>query len=87
MVRLSATEVARNFSAVMNRVGAGEEIEIVRNGATVAELRPPSRPRGISGKALKGLLASLPPVDEGFARDVEAARNEIWPAAEKWPAS
>ena len=26
MVRMSATEVARNFSAAINRVGAGEEI-------------------------------------------------------------
>jgi antitoxin (DNA-binding transcriptional repressor) of toxin-antitoxin stability system len=87
MARLSATEVARNFSAVMNRVGAGEEIEIVRNGATIAELHPPSRPRGISGRALKDLLGSLPPVDEDFAGDVEAARGEIWSTADNWPAS
>jgi hypothetical protein len=32
MVRMSATEVARNFSAVVNRVLAGEEIEVIRNG-------------------------------------------------------
>jgi prevent-host-death family protein len=87
MIRMSATEVARNFSAVVNRVGAGEEIEIVRNGTPVAELRPPSTPRGISGRAFKELMASLPPVDEGFARDVEAVQKEIWPAVDKWPAS
>lgn len=87
MVRLSATEVARNFSAVMNRVGAGEEIEIVRNGAPIAELRRPSRPRGISGSELKAMLAGLSRLDEDFARDVETARREIWPPADKWPAS
>src|SRR2546423_1449813 len=38
MVRMSATDVARHFSAVVSRVGAGEEIEIVRNGALVAQL-------------------------------------------------
>jgi prevent-host-death family protein len=87
MVRMSATEVARNFSAVVNRVGAGEEVEIVRNGTPVAELRPPSRPKGMSGRAFRELLAGLPPVDAGFAGDVEAAQREIWPAVEQWPAS
>jgi antitoxin (DNA-binding transcriptional repressor) of toxin-antitoxin stability system len=87
MTRMTATEVARNFSAVINRVGAGEEIEIVRNGTPVAELRRPSRPRGITGREFKELLASLPPVDEDFARDVEKAAKEIWPPLDKWPAS
>jgi antitoxin (DNA-binding transcriptional repressor) of toxin-antitoxin stability system len=84
---MTATEVSRNFSAVINRVDSGEEIEIVRNGKPVAELRGPSRPRGISGAELKVLIESLPPVDEDFARDVEGARGEIWPPAGKWPSS
>jgi antitoxin (DNA-binding transcriptional repressor) of toxin-antitoxin stability system len=82
---MSATEVARRFSAVMNRVDAGEEIEIVRNGRPIAELRPPSRPRGISGAAFKELMESLPPVDEDFARDVMDARKRIGPPVSKWP--
>jgi antitoxin (DNA-binding transcriptional repressor) of toxin-antitoxin stability system len=86
MVRMSATEVARNFSAVINRVGAGEEIEIVRNGAPVAELRRPSRPRRLSGDAWRRFVESLPPVDEDFARDVEEARKKIGPPVSKWPA-
>jgi predicted nucleic acid-binding protein len=32
MVRMTATDVSRNFSSVLNRVHEGEEIEIVRNG-------------------------------------------------------
>ena len=32
VVRLGATEVSRHFSDVLNRVAAGEEIGIVRNG-------------------------------------------------------
>jgi len=87
MVQMSATEVARNFSAVVNRVIAGEEIEVIRNGTPVAELRRPSRPRGITGREFKELMASLPPVDEDFARDVEEARREIWPPLDQWPAS
>ncbi|MBA3807573.1 MAG: type II toxin-antitoxin system prevent-host-death family antitoxin [Solirubrobacterales bacterium] len=84
---MSATEVARNFSAVMNRVGAGEEIEIVRNGAPIAELRPPSKPHGISGSALKTMMAHRSHLDGDFARDVGAAGRDIWPAADQWPAS
>jgi prevent-host-death family protein len=85
MVRLSATEVARNFSAVMNRVGAGEEIEIVRNGAPIAELRPPSKPRGISDTAWNRLTERMAMLDEDFAHDVEEARKLAGPAVSKWP--
>ena len=87
MVRMSATEVSRNFSAVINRVGSGEEIEIVRNGRAIAELRPPSPPVGLTDEAFKALVASLPPVDDAFAGDVERARRRIGPPAGKWPAS
>jgi antitoxin (DNA-binding transcriptional repressor) of toxin-antitoxin stability system len=87
VVRLSATEVSRNFSSVIDRVNAGEEIEIVRNGTPIAELRRPSRPQGISTVALRELLEGLPPVDEDFARDVEEASRTIWPDLDKWPAS
>jgi antitoxin (DNA-binding transcriptional repressor) of toxin-antitoxin stability system len=74
---MSATEVARNFSAVVDRVLAGEEIEVIRNGTPVVEMRRPSRRRRITGREFKELMASLPPVDEDFARDVEEARREL----------
>jgi prevent-host-death family protein len=81
---MSATEVARNFSDVVNRVIAGEEIEVIRNGTPVAELRPP-RPRGLSGEAWKGFVRNLPPVDKDFARDLEDIRRGIGPPMSKWP--
>lgn len=87
MARMSATEVARNFSAVINRVGAGEEIEIFRNGARVAELRRPSRQRTIRGREFRELLASLPPADADFARDVEEARRQLGSPGSPWPSS
>jgi antitoxin (DNA-binding transcriptional repressor) of toxin-antitoxin stability system len=86
MVRMSATEVARNFSAVINRVGAGEEIEIVRNGAPVAELRRPSRPRRLKGEEWRRFVKSLPVVDADFARDVREARAGVGSPVSKWPA-
>jgi prevent-host-death family protein len=86
MIRMSATEVARNFSTVINRVGAGEEIEIVRNGAPVAELRPPARPGRLQGEEWRSFIAGLPEVDEGFAGDVDAARRSVEPPGGEWPA-
>jgi prevent-host-death family protein len=87
MVRMSATEVARNFSAVVNRVVAGEEIEVVRNGMPVVELVPPSGPRRLKGDAWRRFVENLPSVDEDFARDVEEARKNIGPPVSKWPPS
>lgn len=87
MTRMSATDVARNFSAVINRVDAGEEIEIFRSGARVAELRRPSRRRTITSRELGELLASLPPVDADFARDVEEARRQLSSPGSPWPSS
>jgi antitoxin (DNA-binding transcriptional repressor) of toxin-antitoxin stability system len=86
MTSMSATEVSRSFSAVINRVVAGEEIEIVRNGATVAELRRPLRPRQLTGDAWHTFVAGLPAIDQEFARDVEEARRSIEPPANRWPA-
>lgn len=87
MVRMTATEVSRHFSSAINRVDSGEEIEIVRNGKAVAELRRPSRPVGITGAALRQLIGGLPPVDAAFARDVEQSRASLGPPADAWPAS
>jgi antitoxin (DNA-binding transcriptional repressor) of toxin-antitoxin stability system len=87
MVRMTATEVSRHFSNVINRVDSGEEIEIVRNGRAIAELRPPSQPVGISGAALRELMDGLPPLDEDFAREVEAERARLGPETGAWPES
>lgn len=82
---MSATEVARNFSAVVNRVIAGEEIEIVRNGAPVAELRRSSKPRRLKGEAWRRFVKNLPVVDEEFAHDVDEARKKLGHPKPAWP--
>ena len=87
MVRMTATEVSRHFSSVINRVDSGEEIEIVRNGKAIAEMRRPSQPTGISGAALRDLFAGLPPLDPDFAREVERDRAQLGAETGKWPAS
>jgi len=84
MARMTATEVSRSFSAVLNRVAAGEEVEITRNGAPVAVLAPPRRPRFLSPDELRELMESLPPVDDDFARDVMEARRSVGPPEPRW---
>ncbi|MDP9133863.1 MAG: hypothetical protein M3N56_03435 [Actinomycetota bacterium] len=85
MVRLSATEVARSFSAIVNRVGAGEEIEVVRNGVPVVEMRPATAGRAVSADRWRELMASSPPVDAEFVRDVSVARDDFGPPSGAWP--
>lgn len=85
MTRLTATEVARNFSQVVSRVGAGEEVEVVRNGVPIAQLGPARRPQVVSAARWHELMDSAPAVDEDFERDVEASRETIGPPDSAWP--
>jgi prevent-host-death family protein len=84
MAKLTATEAARNFSELLNRVAGGEEIEIVRNGATVALLGPPRR-RLLSPEAFRELMASAPPVDDEFVADLRRIRAESDAPESHWP--
>ena len=84
MTRLTATEAARSFSDVLNRVTAGEEVEVTRSGAPVAVIGPATA-RLISAARFRELIATAPPVDEAFADDVRATRAAVGPPDESWP--
>jgi prevent-host-death family protein len=84
VTKLTATEAARRFSELLNRVARGEEFAVTRNGATVAVIGPP-RARSLSGDRFRALLASAPPVDDGFAGDVRDIRVEAGAAEDPWP--
>lgn len=85
MVRLTATDVARRFSEVLNRVAQGEEIEVTRAGAPVAVITAP-RTRLVSAERFRELLASAPDVDDEFAEDLRRIRREAGAAPESpWP--
>ena len=84
---MTATEAARSFSEVLNRVAAGEEIEIVRNGAPVAVIRP-AKTRLLSRERFLELIGPGGTLDEDFAEDVRAIRRESGPPPEHpWPSS
>ena len=84
MSRMTATEAARSFSAVLNRVAAGEEVEVTRSGAPVAVIGPP-KARLLSAERFRELMASAPRVDEGFADDVRALRESAGAPRDPWP--
>jgi prevent-host-death family protein len=83
MTRMTATEAARSFSDVLNRVAAGEEIEVTRSGAAVAVIAP-ARGRTLSAERFRRLLADAPEPDAGFASDVRGLRETLPPPADPW---
>lgn len=84
MSQMTATDAARSFSDVLNRVAAGEEIEVIRSGAPVAVIAPP-KAQLLSAARFRELIASAPPPDDEFADDVRAARSKIGATADPWP--
>jgi prevent-host-death family protein len=81
---MTATDVARTFSDVLNRVAAGEEIEVTRSGAPVAVIGPP-RARFTSAESFRELIAAAPGVDEDFARDLREIRAAVAAPTPAWP--
>jgi prevent-host-death family protein len=84
VVKMTATEAARTFSDLLNRVSGGEEIHVIRNGAEVAVITPPTL-ETVSAARFRDIMSTAPPVDEQFAADLDHARASL-PAPEgAWP--
>lgn len=81
---MTATDAARSFSELLNRVADGEEIELTRSGAPVAVIFPP-RSRLISADRFRELIASAPRPDPGLVEDIRAARESVGPPEDAWP--
>lgn len=71
---VSVSELARNVAALVRRAEDGEEIIITRDGRSVAELRPRTRP---NGAALIELFEEHGP-DPEWADLIEQGRTAIW---------
>jgi prevent-host-death family protein len=76
MTRVTATELARNLSDLLNRVRyRGERLEVVRGGEVIAEVAP-----AVGGSAsvrrLFEVLEGLPKRDLAFADDLERIQAE-----------
>ncbi len=83
MTRMTATDAARSFSELLNRVANGEEIEVTRSGAPVAVLSAP-KSRLVSADRFRELIATAPAPDAEFADDLRAARESVGPPEDAW---
>ena len=81
---MTATDAARSFSDVLNRVVDGEEIEITRSGAPVAVISPP-KGKLISAARFRELIAAAPKPDAEFHGEVEAIRASVHAPEDPWP--
>jgi len=84
--RITATELARSLSDVLNRVRyRGERFIVERNGEPVATLAPAGPEKSMTLRQLVELLKQVPPPDEDFANDLRAIRESQPPAGmPKW---
>jgi prevent-host-death family protein len=73
--KITATELARNLSDILNRVRyKGESFRVERNGEVVAVLAPTKR-RGTTWGEFVAWWESVPKPDPEFWDDVEEARR------------
>jgi prevent-host-death family protein len=81
MKQLSATDVSRRFSEVLDEVErGGESFVVIRHGRAVATIGPAN---GGTGKALKEALRANPP-DDDWADEVRELRNSMDPVTDPW---
>jgi antitoxin (DNA-binding transcriptional repressor) of toxin-antitoxin stability system len=85
-LHITATEAARSFSELMNRVRyRGESFVVERGGKPICEILPAGPPT-FSGRDLATLLRSLPRPDDGYfevVKDLAAKQPKV--AESKWP--
>jgi antitoxin (DNA-binding transcriptional repressor) of toxin-antitoxin stability system len=80
---MTATDAARSFSEVLNRVADGEEIEVTRSGAAVAVISAPAV-RLLSAERFRELIETAPPPDTGFADELRQLRETVGPPTPSW---
>ena len=84
---ITATELARELSEILNRVRyKGERYTVVRNGVVIASIGPASPPGSITFGELMGRLKELPWPDEDFAEDLkEIQKSQSKTEPPSWP--
>lgn len=74
---ISATDAARSFADLINRVRyQGEEFEIIRGGERVARVTPIVAARALTAQEFADLVRNLPPLDVEFGLELADARRE-----------
>jgi antitoxin (DNA-binding transcriptional repressor) of toxin-antitoxin stability system len=79
--QLNATEAARRFSDLLDKVESkGETFVVVRRGRAVATIGPTL---GGTGRGLKGVLRSHRP-DTAWASELRELRDAVGPPTDPW---
>lgn len=74
--RITATEAARTFSDLLNRVRyAGESFLVVRNGEVMCRIQPADTQQPATVRDLLDILKEPSGTDDQFADDVERAQK------------
>jgi sulfur carrier protein ThiS len=71
--RISATQAARTFSNILNRIGYNGDVFVVERGGKPVCRMLPAQPTKLTLRELADLLQSLPAPDAGYAADVRRA--------------
>ena len=84
--RVSATEAARTFSDLLNRIRyRGEEFVVERAGEPVCRMAPAAPTKQLTWRELLSLLRETRTPDAGYAADVRrAARSQGRPPRSPW---
>lgn len=87
--RLSATEVARNFSDVLNQVRyQSVTVDVTRGREVIAQISPAASAGGLPIAELGRLFASLPPLGEeeaeAFVADIDAGLSQLGRVDHPW---
>ena len=81
MRRLTATEAARRFSALLDAVERnGETFLVVRRGRAVASIGPTA---GAEGREVKAILREQG-ADSAWASELRALRESLTPQERNW---
>ncbi len=83
--RISATDLARSLSDVLNRVKyRGECFVVERSGEPIAEIRPVKPWRDVTPEELVRLLARVPLPGDGFGEELARLRAAQGEARDPW---
>ena len=85
--KITATELSRNLSDILNRVHyKSESFEIQRNGRTVAVLQPSVERPKATLRTLADIMRRHQPADPSFADDLEEVHRLQGPVQiREWP--
>ena len=85
--KISASDAARHFSDLVNRVlYRGDEYIVERAGEPVCRIVPLGSPATLDGEEAARLLEGLPPTDDEFARDIaRVIRDQPRASVPPWP--